>query len=62
MEKISELIRNGKLRLCQLARIDLAEIIVSLNNDEMDKLWEESEPEQMVCGNILGEINNFPKK
>ena len=44
MEKVSELILKGKLRLCQLAGIDPAEIIVPFNNDEIDKLWEESEP------------------
>ena len=44
MEKVSELILKGKLRLCQLAGIDPAEIIVPFNNDEIDKLWEECEP------------------
>ena len=62
MEKVSELILKGKLRLHQLAGIDPAEIIVPFNNDEIDKLWEESEPWQRACSNFLGEINNnYPK-
>ena len=46
MEKVSELIPKGKLRLHQLAVIDPAEIIVPFNNDEIDELWEASEPWQ----------------
>ena len=44
MEKVFELILKGKLRVHQLAGIDPAEIIVPFTNDEIDKLWAESEP------------------
>ena len=37
--------------------------MISFNNDEIDKLWAESEPWQRACSNFLGEINNnYPKK
>ena len=49
MENVSGLMIKEKLRLCQLAEIDPAEIIVPFNNDEIDKLWEESEPWQRTC-------------
>ena len=58
MWKRSELIRKGELRLCQLAEIDPAEIITPFNNDEIDTLWEESEPCQRDCSNFFGDINN----
>ena len=62
MEKVSELILKGKLRLRQLAGIDPAEIIEPFNNDEIGKLWEESDPWQRPCSNFSGEIkNNHPK-
>ena len=63
MEKVSELILKGKLRLCQLAGIDPAEIVVPFTNDEINKLWVESELLQKACSIILGgEINNnYPK-
>ena len=38
VEKVSELIIKGKLRLCQLAGIDLAEIIVPSTTDEIKKV------------------------
>ena len=44
VENVSELIIKGKLRHCQLAGIDLAEIIVPFTYDEINKLWEENEP------------------
>ena len=53
MEKFSELILKGKLRLCQLAGIEPAEIVVPLNKDEIVKLWEESEPWQRAYSNFF---------
>ena len=38
MENVSELIIKGKLKLCQLAGIDLAEIIVPSTTDEIKKV------------------------
>ena len=62
MEKVSELIIKGKLRLRQLAGIDPAEIIVPSTTDEIKKLWEDNEPWQRACANFGGEINNnYPK-
>ena len=63
MEKVSELIIKGKLRLRQLAGIDPAKIIVPFIADEIKKkLWEDNEPWQRACANFLGEINyNYPK-
>ena len=62
MEKFSELIIKGKLRLRQLAGIDPAEIIVPFTTDEIKKLWEDNEPWQRACANFLGEINsNYPQ-
>ena len=62
VEKVSELIIKGKLRLRQLAGIDPAEIIVPFTADEIKKLWEDNEPWQRACANFLGEINNnYPK-
>ena len=54
MEKVSELILKGKLRLCQLAEIDPAEIIVPFTNDEIKKLWEDNEPWQRACKKFFG--------
>ena len=54
MEEVSELILKGKLKLHQLAGIDPAEIIVPFNNDEIEKLWEESEPWQTACSKFFG--------
>ena len=54
MEKVSELIIKGKLRLCQLAGIDPAEIIVPFTADEIRKLWEDNEPWQRDCANFFG--------
>lgn len=51
---MSEFILKGKLRLCQLAGLDSAEIVVPFTDDEIDKLWEESEPCQRACSNFLG--------
>ena len=58
MEKVSELILKGKLRLHQLAGIDPAEIVLPLTNDEIKKLRAESTSWQTPCSNFLGEINN----
>ena len=44
VEKVSELIIQGKLRLRQLAGIDPAEIIVPFTTEEIRKLWEDNEP------------------
>ncbi|KAL6040241.1 hypothetical protein STEG23_020317 [Scotinomys teguina] len=41
VEKISDLILKGKLRLRQLAGIDPAEIVVPLTKEEIEKLWAE---------------------
>ena len=54
MEKVSELIIKGKLRLCQFAGIDPAEIVVPFTNDEINRLWEESKCWQRACGKFLG--------
>ena len=59
MAKVSELILKGKLKLHQLAGIDPAEIIAPFNNDEINKLWEDSEPWQSSCMNFLGEIKTL---
>ena len=40
---------SGKLRFCQLADIDPAEIIVPFTTDEIKKLWEDNEPWQRAC-------------
>ncbi|KAL6087838.1 hypothetical protein STEG23_011789 [Scotinomys teguina] len=62
VEKISDLILKGKLRLRQLAGIDPAEIVVPLTKKDIEKLWAESEPWQRACSNFLGEINSkYPK-
>ena len=62
VEKVSELIIKGKLRLHQLAGIDSAEIIVPFTTGEIKKLWEDNEPWKRACANFLGEINsNYPK-
>ena len=42
MENISELIFKGKLRLFQLTRMNPAEIVVPLTNEEIDQLWVET--------------------
>ena len=52
MEKVSELIIKGKLRLCQLAGIDPAKIIVPFTTDEIRVLWEDNEPGQRACANF----------
>ena len=52
VEKVSELILKGKLRLCQLTGIDPPETVVPFTNDEIDKLWAESEPWQRACSNF----------
>ncbi|KAL6070006.1 hypothetical protein STEG23_001515, partial [Scotinomys teguina] len=62
VEKISDLILKGKLRLRQLAGIDPAEIVIPLTKEDIEKLWAESEPWQRACSNFLGEINSkYPK-
>ena len=50
------------MRLHQLTDIDQAEIIVPFTVDEINRLWEDNEPRQRTCPNILGEINsNYSK-
>ena len=62
MKKVSELIIKGKLRLCQLAGIDPAEIIVPFTTDEIKKLWEDNKPWRRAHANSFGEVNsNYPK-
>ncbi|KAL6038242.1 hypothetical protein STEG23_034915 [Scotinomys teguina] len=62
IEKISDLIHKGKLRLRQLTGMDPAEIIVPLTNEEVSSLWKDNEYWQRACSNFLGEINNcYPK-
>ncbi|KAL6079786.1 hypothetical protein STEG23_023427 [Scotinomys teguina] len=62
IEKISDLIHKGKLRLCQLTGMDPAEIVVPLTNEEVSSLWKDNEYWQRACSNFLGEINNrYPK-
>ena len=38
MEKVTELIIKGKLRLCHLVELDPSEIIVPFTNDEILKI------------------------
>ncbi|KAL6044970.1 hypothetical protein STEG23_011887 [Scotinomys teguina] len=62
IEKISDLIHKGKLRLRQLTGMDPAEIVVPLTNEEVSSLWKDNEYWQRACSNFLGEINNhYPK-
>ena len=50
------------MRLCQLAGIEPAEIIIPFTIDEIKQLWEDNESWQRVCDKFLGEINsNYPK-
>ncbi|KAL6037597.1 hypothetical protein STEG23_004916 [Scotinomys teguina] len=62
IEKISDLIHKGKLRLRQLTGMDPAEIVVPLTNEEVSSLWKDNEYWQRTCSKFLGEINNrYPK-
>ncbi|KAL6031936.1 hypothetical protein STEG23_004786 [Scotinomys teguina] len=62
IEKISDLIHKGKLRLRQLTGMDPAEIVVPLTNEEVSSLWKDNEYWQRACSDFLGEINNhYPK-
>ncbi|MGE9501621.1 hypothetical protein ACQP3D_24730 [Escherichia coli] len=62
IEKISDLILKGKLRLRQLTGKDPAEIIVPLNNEEISSLWKDNEHWQIDITDFLGMIsNNYPK-
>ncbi|KAL6070467.1 hypothetical protein STEG23_006054, partial [Scotinomys teguina] len=62
IEKISDLIHKGKLRLRQLTGMDPAEIVVPLTNEEVSSLWKDNEYWQRACSNFLGDINNrYPK-
>ena len=62
VEKVSELIIKGKLRLCLLADIDPAEIIMPFTTEEIKKLWEDNEPWQRVCVNFWEKlIETIPK-
>ena len=42
VEKVSELIIKGKLRLIQSAGIDSGQIIVPFTAEEIKKLWEDN--------------------
>ena len=42
VEKISELIFKGKLRLHQLTGVDPAEVVLPSINEEIDQLWVET--------------------
>ena len=62
VKKVSELIIKGKLRLCQLACIDPAEMIMPFTSDEILKLWEDNAPWQRVSANFSEKINSsYPK-
>ncbi|ERE67035.1 HERV-K-3q27.3 provirus ancestral Pol protein [Cricetulus griseus] len=62
IEKISDLILKGKLRLHRLTGKDPAEIIVPLTNDEISSLWKDNEYWQITLTDFLGTIsNNYPK-
>ena len=63
MEKDSEIIIKGKLRLRQLAGINSAESIVPFIADEIKKkLWEDKEPWQRICANFWEKlITTIPK-
>ncbi|MGE9714897.1 hypothetical protein ACQP3F_24940 [Escherichia coli] len=52
IEKISDLILKGKLRLHQLTGKDPAEIIVPLTSEEISSLWKDNEYWQRACGNF----------
>ena len=54
VEKVSELIMKGKLRLRQLSDIDPSKIIVPFTADEIKQLWEDNEPQQRACTNFFG--------
>ena len=43
VEKLSELIIKGRIRLCQLSGTDPAKIVVTLTNDEIMSLWKLNE-------------------
>ena len=50
------------MRLCQLVRMDLAEIVVPFTNSEIASLWAQGEHWQREWNDFLGEINNrYPK-
>ena len=63
VEKVSELILKGKLRLCQLTGIDPAEFVVPFTNAELSSLWTENELCQTTCSHFFGErlTTNIPK-
>ncbi|KAL6090311.1 hypothetical protein STEG23_009234 [Scotinomys teguina] len=62
IEKISDLIHKGKLRLRQLTGMDPAEIVVPLTNEEVSSQLKDNEYWQRAFSNFLGEINNrYPK-
>lgn len=48
MEKVSELVQKGKLKLHQLPETDPAEIVVPFINDKIDSLWAENENLQRI--------------
>ncbi|ERE72636.1 HERV-K-5q33.3 provirus ancestral Pol protein [Cricetulus griseus] len=61
IEKISDFILKGKLRLRQLTGKDPAEIIVPLINEEISSLWKDNEYWQVALTDFLGTIsNNYP--
>ena len=63
MGNASKLVLKGKLRLCQLAGIDLADIVVPFTKDEIHMFSGESEHWQRACGNFLEEVDNkYPQR
>ena len=63
MEKVSELLIKGKLRLHQLTSVDPAECIVPFIVDEIKRLWKDNGPWQRACDNFfLEEINSYYPK
>ena len=63
MEKVSELIIKGKLRLHQLAGIDPAEIIMAFTAEEIKKSYGKTmNPGKVLVLIFWGEISsNYPK-
>ena len=62
MEKVSELIIKGKLRLCLLAGIDPAETIVPFTTDEIKSYGKKMNHGKELVLFFGGEINrNYPQ-
>jgi hypothetical protein len=58
VEKISELILKGKMKLGQLAGLEPTEIMVPLTGVEIASLLKENKHWQRTCNNFFGEISN----